>query len=462
MLAAFGIYFCILTAIGIFFYSRTKTSDDFILGNRSVGYLVTAIATQASDMGPWLFLAFPAKIFTRGIPEIWTAIGLIVFMFLSWQFIAPKLRASTEDYHSMTLSSYFEQRFGDSSGVLRILAAGISIIFFTFYISSSIVGLGRLFESAFGLNYHTGTLLGLGSAIIYTLIGGFVAVAWCDFFQGMFLLLMIVLVPTCAYFSLDGFSTIMAKAHEVNFSFSLLPSEGLLNALLLAAGWGLGYFGQPHILVNFMGIDDTRKINYAKYVGLTWLTIVLIASAMIGIVGVGYFGSSIEDSQLLFITMTKNLFPSLIAGFVLCGILAATLSTMDSHILISGSVLAEDLYKKVYNRQASSKTVVLATRAGSIVVSLIALLIAQNNSASIYDLVNYAWSGLGSSFGPLILVSLYSQRVTRLGALAGLIVGSGTSAVWPFFNTTVLPLVPGFGLGLLAIFLVSAISKKIE
>ncbi len=277
-------------------------------------------------MSSWLFLAFPAALFLRGLPEIWTAIGLVVGMWCNWQFIAPKLRTVTEQYGSLTLSSFFEHRFDDRSGTLRTVSALFALLFFTFYIASSLVGLGRLFESAFGLTYHTGIIIGLASAIIYTLLGGFIAVAWCDMFQGLFLLIMIIIVPVYATYILGGVSTVIDAAHAHNIPLTLFPSlTGTLNSLLLAASWGLGYFGQPHILTNFMGIDDVRNIIYAKRVGITWQIIVLSASASIGLVGIAYFAQGLPNTELLFVIMTKELFYPLLAGFILCGILAATL-----------------------------------------------------------------------------------------------------------------------------------------
>lgn len=457
ILTAFIIYFCVLTGIGIFFYTKSKNESEFLLGGRSVNYWVTAIATQASDMGSWLFLAFPAAVYSRGLPEFWTAIGLIVFMFLNWHFIAPKLRVATEKYNSLTLTSYLNSRFQDTSGTIGVLCAMLSTLFFTFYIASGLVGLGRLFESAFGMEYHAGVIVGLASALGFTLIGGFLAVAWCNLFQGIFLLIMILLVPIYALYAIGGWHVVTAAAHVQNIPLTLIPPSGnLLHILFLACGWGLGYFGQPHILVNFMGINDVKKIKFAKYVGISWQIIVLTSAACIGLVGIPYFmNAPLANPELLFVVITKQLFFPLLAGFILCAILAATLSTMDTQILISGTVLAEDIYKKVLHPQASSSYIVWISRLCVIAVSAIALIIAWNNSNSVYDLVNYAWSGLGSSFGPLILTSLYSNYITRNGALAGIIVGGIVSGIWPYLNSSILPMIPGFSCSLLALFVVS-------
>ncbi len=461
IMAAFVIYFCILTCIGLFFYVKNKNATDFMIGNRSINYWVTAIATQSSDMSSWLFLAFPAAIYAQGLPQAWTAIGLVTGMFICWQFIAPKLRSVTAQYNDLTLSSYFASRYNDKYGTLRIITALFAIVFFTFYIASSLVGLGRLFASAFGISYHAGIVLGLVSALGYTLLGGFIAVAWCDLFQGLFLLAAIVIVPVYTLYTLGSAESILVAAQARALPLTLFPSlQDTFNSILLAASWGLGYFGQPHILTNFMAIDDVRNIKYAKYVGITWQIMVLTAAICVGLVGIAYFNTGIGNPEDLFIIMTKQQFFPLLAGFILCGILAATLSTMDRHILISGSIVAEDLYKKIMHKHASSVWIMQMSRIASVVISCIALFIARNNSSSIYELVNYSWSGLGSSFGPLVIMSLYSSSVTRHAAIAGVLVGGIVSGLWPYLNTGMLPLVPGFGLSLLTIIGVSWLQRK--
>jgi sodium/proline symporter len=463
LISAFLIYLFVLLIIGLLFYHKSKNADEFMVGNRSVNYWVTAIATQASDMGSWLFLAYPGALYTSGLIEAWTAIGLVVFMFLNWQFIAPKLRSMTEELETPTFSSFFNKRFHDKTGNIAVLSACILLLFFTFYISSGLVGMGRLFESAFNLDYHIGILLALGAALLYTLIGGFVAVAWCNLFQGLFLLCMIIMVPAYAYWNLPlGFTSITATAHAKNISLSLLPDSfaALGNILILSLGWGLGYFGQPHILVNFMGIDDVRKVRYAKYVGITWQIMVLSAAIFLGLISIAYFDQGISNPELSFVIITKELFTPLLAGFALCGILAATLSSMDTHILVSASTIAEDLYKRLFKRSATQIELVWASRIGGLLISSVAMIIAFHNSSSVYSLVNYAWSGLGSSFGPLVIASLYWNKVTRKGALAGLITGSIVAAIWPYLGTGILPLIPGFTSNMIALYLVSILDNK--
>ena len=460
IISVFVVYFCTLIGIGLYFYKRNQTAEDFMLGNRSVNYWVTAIATQATDMGSWLFLGLPAVVFTRGMFEAWVAIGLVVGMWLSWTFVAPKLREKTAELESLTLSSYFASCFGDKSGSIQLMSSCFALIFFTFYIASGLVGLSLVFSSAFGIAYETGIVLSLVTTALYTLIGGFVAVAWCDFFQGIFLVIMIAIVPLYAIYMMQGISPIISAAHLHGISLSLLSSpKETLWALFLAASWGLGYFGQPHILVNFMGIDDPTKLKAARLIGITWQILVLVAAVAIGIIGIGFFPEGLANAQLIFITITKMMFHPFVAGMILCAILAATLSTMDSLILVAGSTIAEDIYKKFIHPSAPSDSLLWVSRVGSIVISLIALGLAWTNNNTVYELVNYAWSGLGSTFGPLVLTSLYYPAITGTGALAGLIVGGTVAAVWPLFSG-LLPLVPAFSASLLTIIIVSKLTQK--
>lgn len=461
LIAAFAIYLGMLLLIGFIFHHKTKNVDEFMVGGRSVNYFVTAISAQASDMGAWLFLGFPGTLYGTGLIEAWTAVGLVIGMFLTWQFIAPKLRMVTEQLDAPTFSTYFNIRFNDPSGLVAVVSALITLVFFTVYIAAALVGMGMLFESAFNIGYVTGIIFALGAALLFTLIGGFVAVAWCNLFQGLFLLAMIIMVPTYAFFALpNGFATISAGAAAKGVSLSLLPSWSALgNALVLSFGWGLGYFGQPHILINFLGIDDVKKMRYAKYVGITWQIIALLAAIFMGLISIGYFTHGLANPEMGFVIITKELFTPLLAGFALCGILAATLSSMDAHILVSASTLAEDIYKRIFKRTATQKEIVRATQIGGVLVAAFALSISITNGSTVYSLVNYAWSGLGASFGPLMILSLYWNGVNRWGALAGLLTGALVSGLWQYTGIAILPLIPGFFASLLAAYGVSKISE---
>ena len=459
IIIVFVTYIVVLLGIAYVFSKRSKSSSEFILGGRSTNYWVTAIALQASDMSHWLFLGVPGIIYAFGLFRVWEFIGLVIFMFLNWHFIAPKLRRATEKLHTITLFSYFEKRFNDTSGIIRITTAIISIIFFTFYISSGLVALGRVFQLAFGLEYHIGILISLVTILTYTLFGGFLGVAWCDFFQGMFAVSMMVLVPIVAYKTLGSFGPVIQAAQTKSLNLSLIPSlQSLWTIPVLLLGWGPGYFGQPQLLAFFMGIKDPKNIKYAKYIGLMWQITILTAAIFVGLLGLAYFQNI--SGEMVFVVLTKTLFSPLVAGFVLCAILAATLTTLDSQILASGSVLAEDIYKKLFKKHASSKEILWICRLGALLISFIALIISINNSTTIYDLVNYAWSGMGSAFGPLVIMSLYSKHINKYGAFAGILVGAITSAIWPYINITVLPLLPGFTLSFITIYVVSYLTVR--
>jgi len=461
ILSAFIIYFGTLLGIGFYFYHTKRNTASFMLGGRSTNYLVTAIAAQASDMGAWLFLGFPAAIYMTGTSGSWIAIGLVLFMFLDWHYIAPKLRTYTEQLNSLTLSSFFAARFGDTNGHIRLMSALFSLLFFTFYIASGLVGLGRLFESAFELNYHAGILLGLLITTIFTLVGGFIAVAWSNLFQGLFLLIVIVLVPLYAFGMIDGLHAIVTAAHARNISLSLITdTHGIGNALNMMA-WGLGYFGQPHILIYFMGINDVRKMHYAKYIGMAWQIVVLAAAIAIGLVGIAFFNQGLSNPELLFILMTKTLFHPILVGFIFCAILAAIISSLSSQILLSGSIVAEDLYKEFIDVTTSQQQLVWITRISALAICLVSLGIAWNDSNSVFNLVSYAWSGLGSAFGPLVIAALYLPRTTHAGALVSMLVGGWFAALWPYIQSTdIMPIVPGFFAGLITIIGVSYMTHK--
>ncbi len=460
IILSFIIYFTILLCIGLFFYARSKNAGSFLVANRSLNYWVTAIAAQSSDMGSWLFLAYPAAVFTGGLIKSWVAVGLVLFMYLNWRFIAPRLRTATETYKSFTLSTFFERRFHDSSGILRFVSACIALFFFTLYLSSGLVGLGRLFESAFHISYYTGIIIGTVVTVAYILIGGFFAVAWCNLFQGLFLLIMLLLVPAYALYIVGGTTAIHNAAASQGISLTFIPANlsAFLMILFNLASFGLGYFGQPHILVNFMSIDDVQQVKKATFVGITWQILVLVAASALGLIGIAYFATGIENTEHIFVQMVTDLFPPLLAGFALCAILAASLSTINTQLLVAASNWAEDIYPRLAKKTITSQDLVRVSRYATIVIALIAMALSYNNSATIYDLVLYAWSGLGSAFGPLVIVALYLKHVTKQGALAGLLTGALIAAVWPLLNSTIPTLIPGFFLNFVVLFIVSRLT----
>ena len=465
-LLAITIYIAILFSIGFLSYRKTQTASDFIIGGRGLNYWLTAMAAHASDMSSWLFMGFPAVIFTGGLFNAWFAIGLTLFMFLNWLFIAPRIRIKTEEYNSMTFSSFFESRFHDTSGMIRIFTAIISFVFYTIYISAGIVGLGILMETLFGIPYLIAISLGILVVIPYLFIGGYTTLAWIDLFQGLFLILVIVVVPTAIFPHVGGIGGVKETLQSHHLSFSLIPNTNpstFWNILFSICGWGIGYFGQPHIVTKFMGIKKVTHIKKSMSIGMCWQVIALGSATAIGLIAVPYFAQGISNPELVFVQMVKETFPPLIMAFILCGILGATISTMDSQILVLASSLTEDFYKRIFHKNASSKQLLWVSRMFVLAVTAFAFIIAFFKISTIYSLVLYAWSGLGSAFGPLLVFALYSKTANKYGAWAGIITGGLISIFWPltdhFFKVSVPTMVPGFILSSIAIYVVSSITK---
>ncbi len=470
-LVAFVCYFCILLVIGVISHRKQNSNASFIVGNRSLNFWLTALSAHASDMSAWIFMGLPMAIYLDGLYGSWIAFGLIFGMFLNWQFVSIKLRTDTEKYNAFTLSSFFENRFKDTSGILRILTATILIFFLTHYLSAALMAMGMLLESVFAIDYYYGLAFSLGVVVAYTFGGGFITIAWTDLFQSIFLLGVIVLIPIVAYLSMeDGWNAIQTVAsNKIGYlSFFGDASEtSLITVIFLAASWGLGYYGQPHIITKFMGIKNSADLKKSKYVGMTWQILALSASIAVGIVGAAFFNYNLENPQLVFIEMVKILFHPLVAGFIFCGILAANLSTMDSQLLVAASAFSEDLYKKLFRPTASPLELVRISRLGVVIIATVALLVAFLKDDTIIDSVLYAWAGLGSSFGPLVLMSLYYKRTNKYGAITGIFVGGILAITWHLINPMITDIdiptmVAAFSLSLISIYVVSMLTRSPE
>lgn len=463
LVISFFAYFCILLCIGLYFHKKQTSSTDFILGSRSLNFWLTALSAHASDMSAWLFMAFPAAVYTGGLPKTWIAWGLIIGMYINWQFIASRLRTATEKYNANTLSTFFERRFADNSGIVRLLTAVIALFFLASYVAAGLIAMGLLFESVFGINYYIGLSVAMLVVVIYTLIGGFVTVAWTDLFQALFLLVVLIFVPIYAYFHLPhGWQSITETASSLGIPLSFFKDTSSLSILesIFLATWGLGYFGQPHIVTKFMGIKNVSDMYKSKYVGMTWLILTLIGATAIGVIGIPFFNNQLNDPQLVFINMVTQLFHPLLTGFILCAILAANMSTMDSQILVCASIISEDFYKGIFKRSASPKELLFISRLGLVLTAAAALIIAYNKSSTVLDAVRYAWAGLGCSFGPLMLMSLYSKSANRYGAIAGILTGGIITATWQTYSKQLLGYdipteIPAFTVSLLSIYFVS-------
>jgi len=474
-ISAIVFYFVVLTMIGILSFRQhnTKTSADFLIGGRGLNYWLTALAAHASDMSSWLFMAYPAVIYAAGLVNLWTALGLLVFMFLNWQLVAPKIRVATEQYNSLTFSSYFESRFADTSGWIRVITGIMAIIFYTIYISAGLVGLGYLLEALFTLHYNWGILIGIFVVVPYVFIGGYTTLAWIDLFQGIFLMCVIIFVPLYVMYELGGWHQVSLAIQTKHLPLALIPDwkpTTLANILFMAAGWGLGYFGQPHIVTKFMGIKHVGEMSKSKWIGMSWMLISLTAATLVGLVGIAFFQNFLlDDKEHLFTLMVRNTFHPFFVGLFLCAVLAATINAMSSQVLVLSTSLTEDFYKRFFRRDASSKELLLVSRLGILFVAIISFLIALGKFSTIYGLVLYAWSGLGSAFGPLLLLSLYSKNINRYCAWAGILVGGIVSASWPIFNEKFIsetlqipPLIPGFVLSFIMILVVSRFTRNKE
>ncbi len=473
ILIGFIVYFMVIGLIGlaVCWHHKRISYQQAILGGRSVHYVLTALSAHASDMSDWLFMAFPAALYTGGVINLWIAIGLIGGMWITWQYIAPALRKQTELLDAMTLSTYFERRFCDTSGTLRLVSALMSILFFTIYIAAGFKGFGFLAESVFQISYSTGAFIALILVIFYVFLGGYRILAWIDSFQALFLLVVILLVPCIGWWHIGGWQSIVVAGHQKQISLALLPDSwlGIVNTLIMAISWAVGYFGVPHILTKFMGIVDVREITKAKYVGLAWQIAVLAAAGLVGLIGIAYFAQPLANKELVFVCMVKDLFSPLSAGFVLSAVAGATLSVITAQILVLVSVITEDLYRSSWRKQATEKELLVVYYASIVSIACISFVISLNKAESIQQLVSYAWMGFGCAFGPLVLLSLHSRFITSAGAIASMLVGSLVAVFWKGAGQPLLraasgldvpAVIPGFVLSMVCAYAVSFIVKK--
>ncbi len=472
LILSFIVYALILCCISFAaaHFQTTKvspTSDDkSFIGNRSVNYWVTALSAHASDMSDWLFLAFPAQIFLYGSDAYIIAFALVGGMWATWHFVAIPLRQMSEQYQAITLIDYLETRFDAQNSMLRLLATSITLFFFTMYIAAGIKGIGIIGESTFNVAYPYGTAIGSLLVLAIALIGGFLAAAWTDCFQAIFLLGVILLVPSMLFFQHPSINEIATNA--ASRSLSLIPfSHTSWHTLLNNMAWGLGYFGMPHILTKLLGSNNAQDLKKAKYIGLTWQILALTGALFVGIIAIGYVLPGTIAPEQIFIQMVLQNFNPFIAGLMLCGVLAATLSTMLSQLLLVATTFTHDFYHTLINKSASSKHIQNIYRVSLLFFMLFAYSVAYPKNISIFSLVQYAWSGLGSSFGPLVLVSLTSYSISKQGALAGLIGGALGSGLWRFFNGDLLwlgysitEMIPGYCVAFAALGVVSYITKK--
>ena len=444
-------YSALMLYIGFYFYRQNKNSEDYFLGGRSIGPLVSALSAGASDMSGWLLMGLPGALYVSGFIDSYIAIGLTIGATLNWLFVAKRLRIYTSVIaNSITIPDYFETRFDDDKHILRVICAVVILVFFTFYVSSGLVSGAKLFESTFGIQYDYALTIGTLIIVTYTFLGGYKAVCWTDMIQGMLMLGALVVVPLVMLSHLGGFGEAMKIIEEVKPS-ALSMGEGVgLLSIISAMAWGLGYFGQPHILVRFMSIRSTQDIPTATLIGISWMVICLISACFIGVLGIAYvhkFNLALNDPEKIFIVMSQLLFNPWIAGILLSAILAAIMSTASSQLLVSSSTIAEDFYKRIFKQDAPSSVVLNLGKVGVLLVAIVAFLISTDKDSSVLSIVAYAWAGFGASFGSVMLFSLFWSRMTRVGAISGMITGAAVVVLYKnffkeFFN--IYEIVPGF------------------
>ena len=465
----FVIYILAMIGIGFAAWRYTRDLSDYILGGRSLGSFVTAMSAGASDMSGWLLLGLPGAVYASGISESWIAIGLILGAWFNWQFVAGRLRVYTEiTRNALTLPDYFTHRFEDQSKLLRVLAAVVILVFFTIYCASGMVAGARLFEQTFGLSYDTALWAGAAATILYVFVGGFLAVSWTDTVQATLMIFALLLTPVIVMLKLGSFDETMAVIDGININYSNMFSGTTGIGILSLMAWGLGYMGQPHILARFMAASSVKAIPNARRIGMTWMILCLGGAVAVGFFGIAYFAAHpdqaapvAENQERIFITLAQVLFNPWVAGVLLSAILAAIMSTLSCQLLVSASALTEDFYKAFLRPGASQKELVWCGRLMVLFVALVALFIAQNPQSQVLGLVGYAWAGFGAAFGPVVLFSLLWPRMTRNGALFGMLVGAVMVIIWRnggWFG--LYEMVPGFVLASLTIVLVSLMDKQ--
>ncbi|PXW44137.1 sodium/proline symporter [Erwinia sp. AG740] len=468
LLVTFLVYIFGMVLIGLMAYRATHNFGDYILGGRRMGSVVTALSAGASDMSGWLLMGLPGAVFLSGISESWIAIGLTIGAYLNWTWVAGRLRVHTEvNHNALTLPDYFSHRFEDKSKLLRVISALVILVFFTIYCASGIVAGARLFESTFGMSYDTALWAGAAATIAYTFIGGYLAVSWTDTVQASLMIFALILTPVIVILSVGGISPSLAVIESKNPA-NLDMFKGLNTvAILSLLGWGLGYFGQPHILARFMAADSHHTIRNARRISMTWMVLCLAGAVTVGFFGIAYFtgnpdqaGNVAQNGERVFIELARLLFNPWIAGILLSAILAAVMSTLSCQLLVCSSAITEDLYKPFLRKNASQRELVWVGRAMVLLVSVIAIALAVNPENRVLGLVSYAWAGFGAAFGPVILISLLWPRMTRNGALAGMLVGAVTVIVWKQYGwLNLYEIIPGFLLSSAAIMVVSLLGR---
>ena len=501
-LVAFAFYLLLMIAIGIFYSRRTKNNEDYFLGGRNLGGWTAALSAQASDMSGWLLMGLPGSVYLAGSGSIWIAIGLLIGTILNWYLVSSRLRKYTiVSGNSLTIPSFFQNRYRDNKGIIKIVSAIIIAIFFAVYTASAFSAGAQLFSRLFGDSienaYFVGLIIAAVVILVYTLLGGFRAVCSTDFIQGMLMLVAILAVPIVAYFIMtwdQGYATALANKGvtdpESYFSFlrnadgSAIKAEDIISGL----AWGLGYFGMPHIIIRFMAIKNEKEVKKSRKIAIVWVILSLTAACLLGLIARGALDTQLDatNKETVFIRMIQQTFSGnalliFIGGVFLCGILAAIMSTADSQLLVTSSAISEDIFKGVIKKDAKEKTSLLVGRIAVVVIAIIAFIIALDPNSSVMKLVEDAWGGFGAAFGPVVLLALFWKRSNLAGAIAGMATGTVAVLFWSYIplipnndptlfdgktmitlsdSTGLYSLVLGFALALVVNVVVSLLTKK--
>ncbi|MEB9415741.1 sodium/proline symporter PutP [Bacillus cereus] len=467
IIVSLAIYMAGMLYIGYWSYKKTSDLSDYMLGGRGLGPAVTALSAGASDMSGWMLMGLPGAMYATGLSSVWIAIGLLIGAYANYLIIAPRLRTYTEVANdSITIPDFLENRFKDRTKILRFVSAIVILVFFTFYASAGLVSGGRLFENSFNLDYKIGLFVTVGVVVAYTLFGGFLAVSWTDFVQGCIMFIALVLVPIVAFTDVGGVTETFNTIKQVDASHLDMFKGTTILGIISFLAWGLGYFGQPHIIVRFMAITSIKDLKTSRRIGIGWMTISIIGAMLTGLIGIAYYAknnTTLQDPEMVFVTFSNILFHPYITGFLLSAILASIMSSISSQLLVISSAVTEDFYKTFFRRNASDKELVFIGRLSVLVVAMIAVVLAYHPSDTILTLVGYAWAGFGSAFGPAILLSLYWKRTNKWGVLAGMIVGAVVVIAWvqiPSLKAIMYEMVPGFFCSLLTVIVVSLLTKE--
>ena len=449
----FAVYFAVMVAIGLWTYRRTTSASDFYLGGRSLNSWVSGLSANASDFSGWLLLGLPGAIYLSGLGEAWIAVGLAIGFYASWRVVAPRLRVYTEratdarrggESDSLTLSSFLENRFGERRGLLRGVSALLILVFYLFYVASGLVAMSVLFDQVFGLPGTAAVVLGASVIVLYTFLGGFLAVSFTDVVQAAMMWAALLAVATTALVALGGLGgAVDGVASRGDALLSPLGGTALadgewtstetLGVLVTVSGlaWGIGYFGQPHILARFMGIRSVAHIPRARVVSVAWAVTAMALAVLVGFLGIAYFDRPLDNPESVFLSLIQALTNPWVAGFLLSAVLAAVMSTADSQLLVAAAALTEDGYRVLARREVSPAAMVWISRFAVVGVAVAAGVLAVTSQDSVLDLVGYAWAGFGAAFGPVIVLALYWRRMNWAGALAGMVAGGTVALVWP-------------------------------